>query len=149
MQELSLSDWLNQEPLPEEIRYNTDGSMYIPVEFIKIKLDYLDKFWSTENFSHYLQHVQGRDYCFGSVELIVTFNEYKKNTDLIGGKSTIVNKRVISGAATFDLQKYQPNENWSATCLSLCIVNAAKELFFQLIAIYIFFKRLLIDLFIT
>lgn len=127
MQELSLSDWLNQDPLPQEVRYNADTSAYIPVEFIKVKLDYLDSHWGTQNFNHFLQHIQGRDYCFGSVELIISFLELKKDANMIGSK-LVQTKRIITGAANFDLQKYQPNENYAATCLSLCIVNAAKEL---------------------
>ena len=109
--ELSLQDWLNQEPLPEEIKSNIDGSRYIPIEFIKTKLDYMTgSKWQTVNFSHSFIELPDRTLlCSGSVELIVE-------------------GRTITGSATFDVQRYYPNMNWGAICQSLCIVNSAQNL---------------------
>lgn len=130
-EQLSLTDWLAQKPLPEEIRYNEDGSSYIPVEFIKPKLNYLSPNWSTTNFKHsFYTASDGRLWCSASVELSVQIrivNNYTYSTYPTVEKYNISN-RIISGSATFDVQKYYPNTNWGQTALSLCIVAAAKEL---------------------
>lgn len=109
--ELTLKEWLSQEPLLEEVRSNTDGSRYIPIEFIKNKLDYLtDCKWQTTGFNHFLQELPGGlILCSGSVELLVL-------------------NRKITGSVTFDVQKYYPNFNFAAICNSLAIVNASMNL---------------------
>ena len=130
-EQLSLTDWLAQKPLPEEIKFNDDGSSYIPIEFIKPKLDYLSPIWSTVNFKHTFYNSQdGRLWCYASVELSIEYTEFiKKVTDQIGAIDIhFKSKRTLSGSATFDVQKYYPNTNWGQTALSLCIVAAAKEL---------------------
>lgn len=137
---LSLKDWLAQTPLTTEIRYNEDGSIYIPIEFIKPKLDYLSPYWSTANFSHSITEVEafdkagnkfGKDIIIsGSTELIIEYTIFKKDFSSCNGqiKTSHIIKRVLTGSATFYAQKYYPNVNWGQTCLSLCIVAAAKEL---------------------
>jgi len=121
--QLSLQEWLAQEPLPEEIRYNEDGSSYIPIEYIKPKLDYFCPSWTTKNFNHFLFVApNGNTFCSASVELFIEYQEY-----LDGGQCNLI-KRTITGSATFDVQRYYPNLNWGATALSLSIVSAAKEL---------------------
>lgn len=120
--ELTLEQWLSQPLLPEEIRYNEDGSSYIPIEFIKPKLYYLDSNWQTLNFKHhFISSPDGKLICTGSIELSVKWTHYSTlgltNYD-----------RILTGCATFDVQKYFGNTNWGAICLSLCIVSAAKEL---------------------
>lgn len=109
--ELSMQEWLDQEPALEEIRSNVDGSRYIPIEFIKTKLDYMtDTEWQTDNFKHFLHELPDRTLlCSGSVELIVE-------------------GRTITGSATFDVQRYYPNLNYGAIGLSLCIVNSSQNL---------------------
>ena len=121
--ELSLQDWLNQEPLPEEIKSNTDGSRYIPIEFIKPKLDVLcDKNWDTLIFRHEMINMPDRSlYCTGSVELCVVFS-YGQD------EGVFYTERRLTGAATFDCQRYFPNTNFAAILLSLAIVNAAQNL---------------------
>lgn len=120
---LSLADWLAQNPLPEEIRYNEDQSAYIPYEFIEPKLDYLSPTWGTENFNHFLFTTpDGRVLCSGGAELVIEYKEH-----LAGGQCNIV-KRRITGGATFDTQRYFPNSHWGAICLSLCTVSAAKKI---------------------
>jgi len=120
---LSLKDWLAQNPLPEEIMRNEDGSEYLSIEVVEPKLDYLCPTWDTENFSHFLFiHPFGGTFCSGNVELIVEYKEYLES----GQYNTI--KRRITGSATFDLSRYNPNMNWGAICLSLCTVSAAKKL---------------------
>lgn len=130
---LSLSDWLNQQPLDSEIRFNEDQSRYLPIEFVKPKLSYLDPNWSTQNFNHqFIPYGDGKLICSGSVELIIDWIERLdnpvKNTLSAGVSVYQKNKRIITGSATFFVEKYVPNMNFGATCLSLCIVNAAKEL---------------------
>lgn len=113
-----LQSWLNQEPLPEDIRYNDDGSAYQPIEVVKPKLDILDAGWSTKNFNHfYFQPIDGSWRISGSVELRVQY--------ALGG---VVIDRTLVGASTFDTQDYAPNTHYAQTCLSLCIVAAAKEI---------------------
>lgn len=131
--QLSLKDWIAQQPLPEEIKFNEDGSVYIPVEFIKPKLSYLSPTWGTTNFIHSPFEIDafdkagnkiGRELWFtGSAELNIEYEEFisLRTTDKI-------TKRTLTGSATFNTQKYYPNTNWAAICLSLCIVAAAKEL---------------------
>jgi hypothetical protein len=110
--------WLSQEPAPEDIRYNDDGSLYQPVEVVKEKLDILDIGWSTKNFHHfYFQPIDGSWRISGSVELRVQY--------VLGG---VVIDRSLVGASTFDTQEYTPNTHYAQTCLSLCIVAAAKEI---------------------
>lgn len=129
-EELSLKDWLNQQPLESELRFNDDGSCYIPIEFIKPKLDYLSPNWGTINFKHNFYNTpDGRFWCSASVELSIEIKTIERDLGLIG--FTIVptkNVRVLSGSSTFDVQKYYPNTNWGQTALSLCIVAASKEL---------------------
>jgi len=129
--ELSLSEWINQDPYPEEIRYNEDQSAYIPIEFIKVKLDYLSPQWETRNFNHFFFPTpNGALICSASVELEIS---YKVDIRTEEGKQFIpptynTVKRTLSGTATFDVQKYYPNQNWAAIALSLSIVSAAKEI---------------------
>ena len=129
--ELSLQGWLAQEPLPEEIRYNEDQSAYIPIEFIKPKLNYLSPDWCTRNFNHfYLPTPNGALICSASIEIEIS---YKVDIRTDEGKSYIpptfnTVKRTLSGTTTFDVQKYYPNQNWAAIALSLSIVSAAKEI---------------------
>ncbi len=136
---LPLQEWLNQEPAPEDIRTNEDGSFYIPIEIIKPKLDYLSSSWETKNFHHFFfqteeQERNGEKFSTlkvsGSVELIVAYVSMVpidlRNPQ--GGKVSKYIVRTITGSATFDTQKYYGNPAWGQTCLSLCIVAAAKEL---------------------
>lgn len=129
--ELNLKDWLAQKPLPEEIKFNDDGSSYIPIEFIKPKLDYLYNNWSTTNFKHTFYNTpDGKYWCSASIELSIG---YKFDLRTENGCKFIPPQlqsivRTISGSSTFDVQKYYPNTNWGQTALSLCIVAAAKEL---------------------
>lgn len=137
---LSLSDWLSQQPLLEEIRCNEDFSTYIPIEFIKVKLDYLSPTWSTQKFNHQFIEMPVFDkdgnkmgmtlWVSASIELIIS---YKIDIRSEEGKKFIPPtfnnvKRILSGATTFDVQKYYPNTSWAQTALSLSIVAAAKEL---------------------
>ncbi len=120
---VTLEQWLNQPPLPEEIRYSEDGSSYIPIEFIKPKLYHLDSKWQTINFKHhFISSPDGRLICTGSVELLIKWIRMGSLLNMI------CDKRTLTGSATFDVQKYFGNNNWGQTCLSLCIVAAAKEL---------------------
>lgn len=130
-EQLSLADWLAQKPLPEEIKFNEDQSAYIPIEFIKVKLDYLSPNWSTSNFKHSFYNApDGRLWCSASVELKIVY-KYKNNLPAQCFPPNMhYNEvsRTLSGSATFDVQKYYPNTNWGQTALSLSIVAAAKEL---------------------
>lgn len=132
-EQFSLTDWLAQKPLPEEIKFNDDGSSYIPIEFIKPKLDYLSTIWSTVNFKHtFYNSPDGKLWCSASVELHLTMFRFQATSKTIGGGDfvyeSVKEQRILSGSATFDVQKYYPNTNWGQTALSLCIVAAAKEL---------------------
>ncbi len=123
-EELALKEWLNQEPLPEEIRRNIDGSSYLPIENVKPKLDYLSSSWSTKNFTHFFHKTpDNRMIVSGSVELVIEYYEFFDSKF----PAKIIT-RTLSGAATFDVQDYYPNTHYGQTCLSLCIVAAAKEL---------------------
>jgi len=122
--ELSLSDWLSQEPLLSEIKTNDDGSRYLPIEVIKPKLDYLCNIgWETKNFKHSYFNLPDRTLCCtGSVELTISYSSY-----MIGSPVNIID-RTITGSATFDINRYYPNFNLGAICLSLCIVNASQNI---------------------
>jgi hypothetical protein len=131
-EQLSLTDWLAQKPLPEEVKFNEDGSSYIPVEYIKPKLNYLSPNWSSTNFKHNFYNTpDGKLWCSASIELHIGYMVDLRTDE---GKSLAVApllqnvSRTLSGAATFDVQKYYPNTNWGQTALSLSIVAAAKEL---------------------
>lgn len=130
--ELDLKAWLAQPPLPEEIRHNEDGSAYIPIEFIKPKLDYLCPNWETKNFNHLLIPANdGGLICSGSVELHFYYKiDMRTEMGRICAPTPLImlTNRVITGSATFFTSKYHPNFNWGQTCLSLCIVASAKEL---------------------
>lgn len=133
-------EWFSQQPDILETRTNEDGSKYIPIEFIKPKLDELCRNWSTKNFTHQFIELPVFDkagnnigktlWVSGSIELILSYQfdirteEGKKHIEPVMQKIS----RNICGSATFDVQKYFPNTNWGQTCLSLCIVAAAKEL---------------------
>lgn len=110
-----LQGWLNQEPLETDI-FQKGSGFYIPIEIIKPRLDILDPLWSTRNFKHLFFHnLTGEElWCSGSLDLIVRCS----------GRI----ERTLSGAATFNTAEYLPNTHFAQTCLSLCIVAAAKEI---------------------
>jgi hypothetical protein len=111
-----------------------NGGAYLPIELIKPRLTILDPSWSTRNYKHtYILDHNGIVYCSGSVDLSV-----KYRYPLVSNVATqqVLQwqniDRTIVGAATFSLAEYmegeKPNSHFAATCLSLCIVSAAKEI---------------------
>lgn len=117
--------WLNQEPSEADIMIHPKTlGKYIPIEIIKPRLDILDPSWSTRNFKHlFFADHNGRLFCSGSIDLCVRYTigvPYDK----------MLIERTISGAATFDTNDYEKegNTHYGQTCLSLCIVAAAKEI---------------------
>lgn len=120
---ISLKDWINQEPLEGEVGTLDNGALYIPIDFIKAKLDYLcPSGWDTINFKHYpFLSPDGRWMFSGNVELCI---DYTIDEQVIS--------RTITGSATFDTERYNTgadkNENFGETCLSHCIVSAAKNI---------------------
>lgn len=120
-----LQAWLDQEPLETDV-FQKGSGVYIPVEIIKPRLDILDPHWCTRNYKHFVfvDH-DGKLFCSGSVDLVIHIWPVR-------GPEVGFIERTIVGAATFDTAEYNtpinPNTHYGQTCLSLCIVAAAKEI---------------------
>lgn len=128
-------EWLNTEPIDLELSEGKDGSVYMGIDVIKPKLKELDPAWGTTNFrSKYFSPAAHSLWWSGSVELHVQFT-LTIGTPVDGYETEPFVKRTIVGAATFNTQDYFDhidnkggNTNWDAVGLSLCIVNAAKNI---------------------
>lgn len=119
-------EWLQQQPLPEEVSKNDDGSEFIPIVIVETNLDELtDGDWSTKNFQ-YSVHVYGTTLLISaSVELCVS---YAVNIGKPGYGHWVVLNRTLVGAVTFTDLKHGSNLDFAATGLSEAIKNAAKKL---------------------
>ena len=110
-------EWLQTAPLPSEIKVK-NGGKYIPYRIIKSKLDKLcNNVWSTKRFVvDYVTLPKGRIMVSGTIELLV---QYEYEGKLI--------TRTLSGGCNFVLTR-SSNVHPTATCKSLCIMNAVKVL---------------------
>lgn len=110
--------WLLEQPQPEEIQDNTDGSQYLPIGIVETKLRQFDPAWSANNFTFLPISFYDGTYLNGSIEVTVSicFGD--------GGKYM----KVMVGAATIKAEDYLPNTDWAATLKAECIKNAVKAL---------------------
>lgn len=109
-----LKKWLST-PCPEsEIRYVDEEKKigaYIPIGLVEQNLDEFDE-WGTEDFVAYVQKVERKWMCSGSVKLYVVH------------EGTKITKH---GACSFVVHNNSNNEDFEGTLLSYCISNAAKK----------------------
>lgn len=113
-------DWLKISPTEEELSANEDGSVFIPIGIVEMKLYRLDSHWGTENFK--FQLLVGRSgtmWAEGSLELIVT---YARRTRRLVGTATLI------VPADTDFDNPTVNSNFSATLKSESIKNAVKPI---------------------
>ncbi len=103
-------DWLKGDPLPEEIRFNEDGSAFIPIEIVETLLTEVDPFWSDSAFRMKTFSIGGKHFASSSITLHVA-----------------INARTISrtGAATLEIT--EDATNVEAIMLSEAKKNAAKK----------------------
>lgn len=102
---------LNEQPKPEHIASNSDGSQYIPIGFIEQYLDELtDSNWTTKNFVFY---TGTGDFISASIELNV---------------QTLDLNRTLVGGITFHPSEYPNNYDYVGIAISECTKNAAKKL---------------------
>ena len=102
---------LNEQPKPEHIASNSDGSQYIPIGFIEQYLDELtESNWTTKNFVFY---TGTGDFISASIELVIQTPEI--NRTLVGG-------------ITFHPSEYPNNYDFVGIAISECTKNAAKKL---------------------
>lgn len=126
-----LSLWLKTEPAESEIAIINDYAQVIPIHIVKKHLDYLTQMghWETKNFKVNYITINGNEAIDASLELVIN----------IFIAEEIEYSRTLTGACTYTLQYIREidnitgrygvsNEHYSATALSLCIVNAAKNL---------------------
>lgn len=110
--------WINDAPAENDILKNEDGSEYIPIGIVELKLTKLDSHWGTENFWFNLIHTPNGDMLsVGSIDITIEY----------GGK-----KRKLVGTATLfvpaDVSMGEGNTNFSATTKSECIKNGVKAI---------------------
>lgn len=106
-----LKQWCDQEPDPNHIKTNDDGSEYIDIVDVENLLSELDLLWGTEDFKYRVIESNGRLY--GSASVVLTL--------------TLLNqKRRIVGAATVPLAEDITHSE--PTLLSEAQKNAAKKL---------------------
>ncbi len=112
-------EWLDQEPLPTDVKKNPDGSLYIPIERVEELLDELtDKCWGTVNYHQSLYMDEEQRQCvYASIELELTIQDEDRE----------INK-VLVGSFNCRLDQYSPNPYWSGSVKSECVKNAAKDL---------------------
>jgi len=114
---MTIQEWLNKEPLAEEISFNDDGSQYLPIAIVEEKLSRLtDGLWSTTSFTYKIQEFGESLIILASIELTVTYNSIT---------------RTLIGCTTFSDKTYGINQDWLATAKSECIKNASKALGLQ------------------
>lgn len=141
---MSIQQWLDSEPLPEEIK-ERNGGKYIPIHIIIQKLNYLcgelsgySGNWSTpnfqhlyHNFSHYIKEkgkTAHKTVVSGSIELHIEYHEPNLTnsiTNTVESYKTV--KRVLSGSASFLINGTQ-NPHTTSTVRSLATVSAAQLL---------------------
>ena len=116
---MNIKEWLDTEPLEEEIRIK-DGGKYIPYHIIVEKLDKLCVMgigsWSTRNFSHLFYTLKnGKTIVSGSIDLVIKLDPIKYPS------------LRLAGAATFAMSK-SSNPHPAASVKSLAVMNAVKPL---------------------
>ena len=99
------------------LRFNPDGSRYIPIQTLEILLD--EYKWSTKNF-HYQVFKNGySDICIAaSLELEINYT----STD------GALLSRTFVGACSFSIKSIEPNTHFLATAKSECVKNAASDI---------------------
>jgi hypothetical protein len=120
---MEIEEWLNQPPLPEEIK-TKDGAKYIPYAVILEKLNQLSPHcWSAYNFRETYVVIGRRLLVTGSIDIEVNYELSLKPP--FQGTQKIT--RRLSGAANFIVNKAS-NPHPTATVKSLAIMNAVKPL---------------------
>ena len=105
---MDINTFLEQQPKPEEILVNEDGSQYIPIGIVENLLDAItDKTWGTRNF---------------------TFDTHGGNGFFSASLELLFFDRVLVGTITFHETDYDDNRDYAAIAASECIKNAAKRL---------------------
>lgn len=115
---MTTKEWLQIECGIDDLDYNDDGSAFIPIRKVKLKLN-SEWFtsWGVTEFEFKVFSIQGMSFCSASGILNV---EYMKGCNR-------PEKRSHTGGATFRLV-LGSNENFEATALAEVIKNAAKNL---------------------
>lgn len=113
----NIKEWINSEPLDNEISSLGNGARFIDILTLEKLLDNFDN-WYTQNFHYnlYKAWYDGNGIA-ASIELVIEYAD---------GGNTI--KRTFVGAANFDIKAISPNSHFLATVKSECIKNAASEI---------------------
>lgn len=103
---------LTNRPNPEHIKKNPEGYDYIPIGLIEQTLDEVCPEWSTLDPSFDI--IQVGDGYLATATIMLHFKYQERNYSSIGAHSMYISPRDL-------------NTNYSATCLSYAIANAAKR----------------------
>lgn len=107
----SLKAWCDQEPDPNHIKTNDDGSEYIDIVDVENLLSELDLLWGTEDFKFRVIESNGRIY--GSASVVLTLTLLNQKRRLVGAATVMLAE---------DITHSEP------TLLSEAQKNAAKKL---------------------
>jgi hypothetical protein len=111
---MTITEWLQESPAPEEIALNAEGNQFIPIGIIENKLRQLcGQWWNTKNFSFSLFQHSTTVMVSASIEVELSFDNTNKT---------------LVGAVTFTDFEYGSNLDWAATAKSEAIKNAVKGL---------------------
>lgn len=103
---------LTDRPNPEHIKKNPEGYDYIPIGLVEQTLDEICPGWSTIDPSFSIIQV-GEGY-LATATIMLCFKYEEENYNSVGAHSMYISPRDL-------------NTNYSATCLSYAIANAAKR----------------------
>lgn len=121
----NITEWMNEEPNEEEIKFDEGNKRSIPYAIMKTKLDKLcPESWDIKNF-HFTQFFTNdrKQWITGHIDLVVSYAY-----ELPDGTGVRKVTRTLAGAATFCIEEYLPNTHFAATVKSLAICNAAQPL---------------------
>lgn len=119
----TLLEWLNADPLPQDIKGDADTGYYLGIEKVNEKLHILKEKFNVRihftNFHHFLFNKPDKTvWASGSIQV-----------ELISKDGTFHD--TLIGAATFDIQEYDNdkefNSHYAATLKSLAKSNAMLE----------------------
>jgi len=127
---MELKQWLQIPCLETEVKGDEKTGYYIPVEFLKSKIKYMEDTFDVvvqySNFHHFIfNHFDKEQFASGSIEVFInsagTWGTFKEK----------VFAKHLVGAYTFPLTKYNtfesPNTYYANTLKSLAIRNALME----------------------
>lgn len=103
---------LTDRPNPEHIKKNPEGYDYIPIGLVEDVLDTLDMHWQTNNCNFFITPIGDNFLATAIIDLTFTYEGKIKR---------------VTGAHSMFLHENGTNTNYSASCISYAVVNAAKQ----------------------